>query len=154
MHTVVGRTVYQFIYADAGRPIYVGLATGQTLMDADPRQAAEIAALALPGQRLTPGPRLTGFDGEHINIYRILPVYRFNADDGRGTRVYVSTLTGSVTFATTDTRQAVASFFSAVHKLNFIQHKTLKLTLLTVLALGAITTVFFGLAMAWARRQQ
>src|SRR5690606_25752932 len=55
---------YQVITPNAETPHYVSAATGAAGDSMDAAYAADIAAQALPGYRLTPGPRLTGFDNE------------------------------------------------------------------------------------------
>lgn len=145
---------YQILPAGAHAPAYVRAADGQPDPGADRRHAAEIAASAFPDYTVTESDYLTGFTHEYANIFRILPVYRFDVDDGNGTRVYVSTMTGSATLITNDMRQGISSFFSNVHKLNFIPNHTVKVSLLTFLAVGSFLTICFGLAMLIARRKR
>jgi len=53
-------------------------------------------------------------------------VYRFDPTDRLGTRVYVSTVTGSVTRLTDDEKQWEANVFIFVHKFGFIPNKGLR----------------------------
>lgn len=151
LRMIGGAPWYQVFFADDPAPRYVQAGSGVLDPAMDERHAREIAARMFPGSTPTLTGRLDDFDGEYLNIYRLLPVYRFEIDDGRGSRAYISTVTGSAAFATNDARQMVAGFFSNVHKLNFISHTPLKLTLLSILAVGAIVTVIYGFLM-WAAR--
>lgn len=169
---IAGEPWYQFIVRGETRPRYVHAVTGApdwvkpadaagsstttgvaASSDApgggkDELYASEIASAALGGARVRKTAYLTGYDMEYINIFRILPVYRFDAEDGLGTRVYVSTMTGSVTRSTNNQKQWEANFFSNFHKLMFIRNKDLRdLTLTTATAgifvVGALGIVLF-----------
>jgi PepSY-associated TM region len=70
--------------------------------------------------------RLTAYDSEYISIFRLLPVHRIDVADGRGTRLYVSTQTGSVARHTDDSRQFEANVFSLFHKYAFISTKGMR----------------------------
>lgn len=153
LRVIDGAPWYQLFLRGQKVPAYVRATDGAVDGEADARHAAEIARGIFPGATPTLTARLDAYDDEYIAIYRLLPVYRFDVADGKGSRVYVSTVTGSAAFATTDGRQAISNFFSIVHKLNFIKNKTLKLTLLTIFAAGAILTVLWGLLMWVARRR-
>ncbi|MDA5193448.1 hypothetical protein [Govanella unica] len=145
---------YQLFIRGQATPSYVRATDGLTDPHADAHHAAEIARTIFPGQTARLTARLDAYDDEYITIYRLLPVYRFDVADGKGSRVYISTVTGSAAFATTDGRQAISNFFSTVHKFNFIANKTLKLSLLTFFAGGAILTVLWGLLMWLAQRRR
>lgn len=153
LRMIGGAPWYQIFFAGDPAPRYVQAETGAINPAIDEIHAREIAARLFPGSEPRLVARLDDFDGEYLNIYRLLPVYRFEIGDGRGSRAYISTVTGSAAFVTNDARQAIAGFFSNVHKLNFIGNKTLKLTLLTLLAAGAVITVAYGFLM-WAARRR
>ncbi len=138
---------YQFLLEDGHDAAYVSAETGQYSADADARYAAQIASAHLGGMTVRQTKRLTDYDSEYINIFRILPVYRFDADDGRGTRVYVSTMTGSVTRATDDRKQFEAAVFSNLHKFMFIKNKDWRDLVLTFTTLGIFVTAMTGIAL-------
>lgn len=151
LRMIAGAPWYQVFFSDDPAPRYVQAESGALDPGMDEIHAREIAARMFPGSTPTLTARLDQFEGEYLNIYRLLPVYRFEFNDGRGSRAYISTVTGSAAFATNDARQMIAGFFSNVHKLNFISHVPLKLTLLSILAFGAIVTVAYGFLMWLAR---
>ena len=96
---------------------------------------------------------LTSFNREYINIFRVLPVYRFDMDDARHTRVYVSSTTGSVTRHTDDERQFEADIFTNFHKLGFIPNKDLRDLVLTALTFGAFVVSLLGIALFFLTRR-
>lgn len=145
---------YQIFIKEEVVPRYVRASDGLIDNTADERHAAEIAKTIFQKNSPKLSARLEAYDDEYIAIYRLLPVYRFDAQDDKGSRVYISTVTGSVAFATTDGRQTISNFFSNVHKFNFIQNKSLKLSLLSFLAGGAILTVIWGIFMWVAQRRR
>jgi hypothetical protein len=142
-----GEAWYQFIVKGEAIPRYVHARTGAVGEGEDELYAKEIASAALGGTPVRKTDYLTGFTMEYINIFRILPVYRFDADDGRGTRVYVSTMTGSVTRNTDDKKQWEADFFSNFHKLMFIRNKDLRDLTLTVTTAGIFAVGILGIAL-------
>lgn len=152
VRAIGGRPVYQFITADAERPRYVDMATGQTLADADRKHAAEIAARALPHAAVINSAYLTAFDAEYGRKNQILPVYRFDADDDARTRVYISTATGTVVYATNDARATLSALFRNLHLLAFLNNHDLQMWILLALALGALAMAGLGMAMLWVRR--
>lgn len=142
----VGETTwYQWLIQGELVPCYVDARTGQKIADGDERYAEEIASRFLNGVAVRRTDYLTAFNSEYINIFRILPVYRFDADDGQGTRVYVSTVTGSVTRHTDNRRQMEASLFTNLHKLGFIRNKDVRDAVLTLMTFGIFLTSCAGL---------
>jgi hypothetical protein len=92
-----GQPWYQ-IYTKASRgPQYVSAVDGKADPAQDEAYAAEIAKNFLAGAEVKKTDFLTAFNTEYLNIFRILPVHRFDTGDALETRVYVSTTTGSVT---------------------------------------------------------
>ena len=140
------------IYTSKGAPIYLSAKDGHEDASQDELYAKEIASAFLGGAVLSKTDFLTSFNGEYINIFRILPVYRFDADDGKGTRVYVSTATGSVTRHTDNRRQFEANVFSNFHKLSFIPDKTVRDWVLVGLTGAAAVVAIFGVALFFATR--
>lgn len=118
-----GRPLYRLALAGDKTPRYVFADTGEVSGDADERLAARIASAHLAGKPVRKAAYLTQYDNEYIAIFRILPVYRFEADDAKHTRLYVSTATGSVTRATDDGKQFEANTFGLLHKYMFIHDK-------------------------------
>jgi hypothetical protein len=84
-----------------------------------------IASSFLGGASVRQTDCLTDFNQEYVNIFRILPVFRFDVHDGVGTRVYVSTTTGTVTRHTDDEKQFEANVF-LLHKFGFIHDRTIR----------------------------
>lgn len=101
LRVIAGQPHYQ-IFPSTGAPSYVSAVTGACDPSMDEAYGKEIASDFLGGQAVRKTGYLTAFNREYIGIFRILSVYRFDAADSRGTRVYVSTATGSVTRLTDD----------------------------------------------------
>ncbi len=147
LRTLEGRPWWQV--ATAAGPRWFDAASGAEDPAADERYAAQVASASLGGAAVRQSGYLTAYDREYIAIFRILPVYRFAADDERGTRVYVSTVTGSVTRQTDDRRQFEADLFSYAHKWMFIPNRTLRdWALMTAMGL-IILLAAGGLVLAW-----
>ncbi|MBP9733985.1 MAG: hypothetical protein KBD07_06410 [Candidatus Omnitrophica bacterium] len=144
---IEGEPWYQFIIQGETLPRYVHTVTGSSGGGMDERYAAEIASTALGGVNVRKTGYLTDFNMEYINIFRVLPVYRFDAQDGLGTRVYVSTMTGSVTRSTNDRKQWEADFFSNFHKLMFIRNKDLRDLILTAATAGIFVVGVLGILL-------
>lgn len=140
LRTIGGRPCYQIHPHGGGGPRYVDAVDGRVDDALDERYAAEIAAGHLGGAAVARTGYLTAFDDEYLGIFRILPVHRFAAADGKGTRVYVSTVTGSVTRHTDDAKQFEADAFTRFHKFGFIRDKNLR-DLALVLATGGVFAV-------------
>ncbi len=138
---------YQFLLEEIPMPCYVSAETGVLSPHQDERYAAEIASRFLDGAPVRKTGYLTAFDTEYLNIFRILPVHRFDADDARKTRVYVSTMTGSVTRHTDRWRQVEADLFTNVHKLGFIPNKDWRDAILTTLTFGIVVVALLGVAL-------
>ena len=142
-----GEPWYQIYAAPHAPAQYVSAVDGRIDPAQDERYAAEIASAFLGGAAVRRTDYLTAFNAEYINIFRILPVYRFDAADGRGTRVYVSTATGSVTRHTDNSRQFEANVFTNFHKLGFIRDKNTRDFVLTALTLGIFIAALLGVAL-------
>jgi hypothetical protein len=98
--------------------------------------------------------RLDAYDREYLAIFRLLPVHRVDVADGRGTRLYVSTLTGSVARHTDDRRQFEANLFSLFHKYAFVPHKGLRDGLLVAFTALAFLASLAGIALFFATRRR
>lgn len=151
VRTIGGNVIYQLLSTTAARPVYVDAATGAVHNNLDARYAAEIAGRALPSQRLSNTAYLTAFDAEYTQMYRTLPVYRFDAVGDDGARIYVSTATGGVTFWTNDARRTLSAIFRNLHMLSFVGNHPVQMWILIVFAVGATAMAGLGLAMVWAR---
>jgi hypothetical protein len=145
IRNISGKPHYQ-AFTEGGL-IYVDATNGQINPDADTILAKEIASAHLGTDRIFARDYLTAFDHEYINIFRILPVYRFDLQDGKGTRVYVSTMTGSVTRHTDDQKQFEARIFNNFHKLGFIPNKNLRDLTLTILTGAAFLVSILGITL-------
>ena len=148
----IGGDPWYQIYTSKGAPLYLSAKDGHEEPSQDEFYAKEIASAFLGGAEVRKTDFLTSFNSEYINIFRILPVYRFDADDGKGTRVYVSTATGSVTRHTDNRRQFEANVFSNFHKLSFIPDKTARDWILVGLTGAAAVVAIFGVALFFATR--
>jgi hypothetical protein len=147
-----GQPWYQ-IYTKASRaPQYVSAVDGKVDSTRDEAYAAEIAKNFLAGAEVRKTDFLTAFNTEYLNIFRILPVYRFDTGDTLDTRVYVSTTTGSVTRHTDKQRQFEATIFTNFHKLGFIPDKDTRDLVLTVLTTGTFLVACLGIALFFATR--
>lgn len=151
LRTIAGQPCWQ-IFTGKGPARYVNAATGASDAAMDEVYADEIASAFLSGAAVKKAGYLTAFDDEYIPIFRLLPVYRFDADDGRGTRVYVSTLTGSVTRHTDDGRQFEANLFTRFHKFGFIPNKDLRDGLLTAVTGGVFVVSVLGIVLFFLTR--
>lgn len=138
---------YQVIAGGRKQPYYVHAGDGRLDENADARYAGQIASNFMGGAPATQTSYLTAYDQEYIAIFRILPVYRFDADDGKGTRVYVSTMSGSVTRHTDDRRQFEADIFTNLHKWTFIRHRAVRDWALMIAMGGVILLAVGGLAL-------
>jgi hypothetical protein len=149
-----GQPWYQ-IYTKASRgPQYVSAVDGRADPAQDEAYATEIAKNFLAGVEVKKTDFLTAFNMEYLNIFRILPVYRFDAGDTLETRVYVSTTTGSVTRHTDKERQFEATIFTMFHKLGFIRDKDLRDLVLTALTLGTFLVAVLGIWLFFATRRR
>ncbi|MGF1678757.1 MAG: hypothetical protein ACFCUX_06145 [Candidatus Methylacidiphilales bacterium] len=147
-----GKPVYQIFREGISVPTYVSAETGIDLPDADALLAAEIASRHLGGIPVRQTDYLTAFNREYLSIFRILPVYRLDADDPQGTRVYVSTLTGSVTRHTDHHRQLNSTLFSLLHKFAFIPNKNIRNSVLTATTFGIFITALAGMLLYFKPR--
>lgn len=147
-----GEPWYQIYTIGGGAPEYISAADGRADPAQDERYAAEIASAFLGGAKVMKTARLTAFDNEYLNIFRVLPVYRFDANDALATRVYVSTTTGSVTRHTDRQRQFEANVFTNFHKLGFIPGKDARDITLAVLTGGCALAAVAGIALFFATR--
>jgi hypothetical protein len=154
LRTLGGEPWWQIICTGKGVPVWRHATTGVIGEGADARYAAEVAARSLGGATVRQTAYLTAFDREYIAIFRILPVYRFDADDGQGTRVYVSTMTGSVTRATDDRKQFEADLFGLAHKWTFIPWRGLRDWALMVAMGSLILLALGGLVLFWTTRRR
>lgn len=142
-----GQPWYQIYTKTSRAPQYVSAVDGKVDPSRDEAYAAEIARSFLAGAEVSKTDFLTAFNTEYLNIFRILPVYRFDTGDGLDTRVYVSTATGSVTRHTDRQRQFEATIFTMFHKLGFIRDKDLRDLALTVLTFGTFLVACLGIAL-------
>ncbi len=147
-----GQPWYQIYTASSGGPLYVSAVDGRVDPALDEAYAAEIAARFLDGRKVSKTDFLTTFNSEYLNIFRILPVYRFDVGDELETRLYVSTTTGSVTRHTDRQRQFEAKIFTNFHKLGFIPNKDLRDLVLTSLTFGTFLVACLGIVLFVATR--
>lgn len=128
--TIQDQPWYQaFSSTEGSAPRYFSALDGHEQPDLAATHALEIArrhlaSAKLPAEAFAYTRRLEAYNDEYIAIFRLLPVHRIDVADGRGTRLYVSTATGSVARHTDDGRQFEANLFSLFHKYSFIPNKT------------------------------
>lgn len=147
-----GQPHYQAMIPGRQGFTYINASTGLENPGGDATHAREIAANFLSRDDVRQTDFLTAFNSEYINIFRILPVYRFDLDDGKGTRVYVSTATGSVTRHTDDQRQFEARIFTNFHKLGFIPNKDVRDWVLILFTAAAFLISLLGIALFFLTR--
>ena len=147
-----GQPWYQIYTKTSRAPQYVSAIDGQFDPAMDEAYAAEIAKNFLAGAAVKKTDFLTAFNMEYLNIFRVLPVYRFDANDGLDTRVYVSTTTGSVTRHTDRERQLEATIFTMFHKLGFIRNKDVRDYVLAALTFGTFLAALLGIWLFFATR--
>jgi len=141
IRVIEGQPWYQFMRTEGDKPRvdYVNAETGTYDVTRDEIYAQQIASDFLNGMPVKKTDYLTAFDGEYLAIFRILPAYRFDAGDSKETRVYVSTMTGSVTRHTDKQKQWEANIFTNFHKLGFIRDKNIRDAVL----IGTTSGIFF-----------
>ncbi len=147
IRNISGKPHYQAFIPGQQGFTYIDATTGKENPVADATYAKEIASTFLASDEVKQTDFLTSFNSEYIGIFRILPVYRFDLEDGKGTRVYVSTITGSVTRHTDDGKQFEASIFTNFHKLGFIPDKDVRDWTLTGLTAAAFLISILGIVL-------
>jgi len=152
IRNISGQPHYQAMIPGRQGFTYINATTGSENPGGDATYAKEIAANFLSRDDFRQTDFLTAYNSEYINIFRILPVYRFDLDNGKGTRVYVSTATGSVTRHTDDQRQFEARIFTNFHKLGFIPNKDVRDWVLTILTTAAFVISILGIALFFLTR--
>jgi hypothetical protein len=151
LRTIAGQPYYQ-VFSAAGAPGYVNAVTGAVDPAADETYAGEIASGFLGGVPVKKSAYLTTYNGEYIPIFRILPVHRFDTGDAKGSRVYVSTVTGSVTRHTDDGKQFEANVFTLFHKFGFIRNKDLRDWSLMLVTGGVFAVSVLGVVLFFLTR--
>jgi hypothetical protein len=154
LRTIGGEPWYQVVAAGSPLPRYLNAIDGREDPQADQSYAAEIASRSLGGVPVRWVRRLDAYDSEYIVIFRLLPVHRVEVDDEDHTRLYVSTLTGSVARLTSDSSQFEANVFSLFHKYAFIHHKGWRDGLLVAFTSLAFLTSLAGIALFVVTRRR
>jgi uncharacterized iron-regulated membrane protein len=152
LRMIAGEPTYVVWTREAKAPAYVSGATGKLVPERDEVFAAEIATRFFGGVTVRKTAFLTAFDSEYLPIFRILPVYRMETGDPAGRRVYVSTMTESVTRFTDEGRQWEANIFSNLHKLAFIPNKMLRDGILVVGTTGIFVLSLSGVVLFFVTR--
>jgi len=152
IRNITGQPFYQIFHAGSIAPQYVNAVNGDLDPNDDDIYAAQIASSFLGGQSLRKTDYLTSFNNEYINIFRILPVHRFDAGDEKNSRVYVSTTTGSVTRHTDDSKQLEASVFTNFHKFGFIPNKDARDWILSIITGATFLISLLGIALFFLTR--
>jgi hypothetical protein len=153
LRMIGGEPWYQ-IYGSSPVAAYVSAKDGRIDPSQDEKYGAEIASRFLGGVEVRKTDYLTSFNKEYLNIFRVHPVYRFDADDASGTRVYVSTTTGSVTRYTNDKMQFEANIFTNFHKLAFISNRTVRDIVLVTLTGGTALAALAGIVLFFYTRRK
>ncbi|MFZ9964144.1 MAG: hypothetical protein ACO3GO_02955 [Terrimicrobiaceae bacterium] len=149
---MIGGVPWYQIYGPQPAPAYVSATNGTVDPAQDAKFAAQIASSFLGGAAVRQTDYLTAFNHEYVNIFRILPVYRFDVDDGLGTRVYVSTTTGTVTRHTDNERQFEANVFFLFHKFGFIKDRDTRDTVLASAMIGISLVALGGVVLFFMTR--
>jgi hypothetical protein len=152
IRNIGGKPHYQAFIPGQRSLTYIDATTGKENPEADANYAREIAAGFLGSDKVRRTDYLTAFNSEYIGIFRMLPVYRYDLDDGKGTRVYVSTVTGSVTRHTDDEKQFEATVFTNFHKLGFIPNKNVRDWTLILLTAAAFAISILGIVLFFLTR--
>lgn len=152
VRSIGGQPWYQVYTKTTRAAQYVSAVDGRVDASQDEAYAGEIASTFLGGAQAKKTDFLTAFNDEYINIFRILPVYRFDLKDAQNTRVYVSTMTGSVTRHTDDGRQFEARIFTNFHKFGFIPNKDARDLVLTTLTFATCLVSLLGIALFFMTR--
>ncbi len=152
IRNIAGKPHYQAFVPGSQGFTYIDATTGEENKEADETYAREIATNFLGSEQVEKTDFLTSFNSEYIGIFRILPVYRFDHADDKGTRVYVSTITGSVTRHTDDEKQFEASIFTNFHKLGFIPNKDVRDWVLAGLTAAAFLISILGIVLFFLTR--
>lgn len=147
IRNITGQPFYQIFHAGNTAPQYINAVDGSLNSDTDEIYAAQIASAFLNGKSVRKAGYLTSFNNEYINIFRILPVHRFDAGDELNSRLYVSTTTGSVTRHTDDKKQLEASIFTNFHKLGFIPNKDARDWILSIITGATFLISLLGIAL-------
>ena len=154
LRMIAGEPWWQFLAGSPATPRYVSAVDGRVDPAQDAVYATEIAARYLGGRPVRWTRRVDAYDREYIPIFRLLPVHRVDADDTKGTRLYVSTLTGSVARHTDNVRQREADLFSILHKYQFIPVKAWRDGLLVTVTALMFTTALGGLVLFFLTRKR
>lgn len=83
IRSISGVPWYQLFIEGEKGIVYVSAKDGTMDNRQDEIYASEIASNYLGGASVIKTDYLTSFNSEYINIFRILPVYRFDAGDGK-----------------------------------------------------------------------
>jgi len=149
---MIGGVPWYQIYGPQPDPAYVSAVDGTVDPTQDAKFAAQIASSFLGGAAVRQTDYLTAFNNEYVNIFRILPVFRFDVDDGAGTRVYVSTTTGTVTRYTDNEKQFEANVFFLFHKFGFIADRTIRDAVVVSAMVGISLVAIAGVALFFMTR--
>jgi len=154
IRTIDDNLWYQVV-TEGSKPYYINAENGKLSENMDESYAQQIAAAYLKKQEgVTKTDYLTTFNSEYLNIFRALPVYRFDAENSNGERVYVSTITGSVALYLNTPRAFGQNMFSSLHKLSFIPNKLVRDILMAVLVASVLVTTLIGVGMFFARKKK
>jgi len=147
LRLIEGKPWYQIVPEGKTAPFYVDAADGRFDPAQDEKYAWEIASNFLNGRKFSKSDYLTAFNGEYVTGFRILPVYRFDVDDGKGTRLYVSTVTGNVTRSTDNQRQFESKIFRNFHELKFIPNPNVRDAVLITMISGLLIASILGIVL-------
>jgi PepSY-associated TM region len=116
LFTVMDRPAYRF-----GASPTVFADTGETMKELSPEQSKSVANsyLRLPEGKLRPMGTITQVDQWTLGMGRQMPLYKFGAEDGLGTELYVQPKTGEVAMLTTRNSRALAWVSTIPHWLYF-----------------------------------
>lgn len=120
LRTILQRPVYEF--SDPGyTPVFIYADTGTSMPQLDEAQSAQLASsfLDIPVADLSFAGKLSEVDQWTLTNGNDLPLYKFTANDGLGTEVYVSPANAAVSVYTTRQSRLLAWFGTIPHWLYF-----------------------------------
>lgn len=146
----LGRPIYAFT-GDIGETVRVDARSGERLPAVTEAEARRIALSDYAGNAEISAVRY--FAEPSWEYRRSGPAWRVEFDDGEGTRLYVSTTTGSVTARRNDAWR-VYDFFWAVHIMNFGDRENFNHPLLILASVMALISSLAGfyLLFPWMGR--
>ncbi|MET0290884.1 MAG: PepSY domain-containing protein [Steroidobacteraceae bacterium] len=150
---IQGRPAYRFAFAD-NATVYAD--DGSLLIPLDEAAAKRVAQqfLRVPTPDLAFVGTVSRPDQWTLTARGVFPLLKFDAHDARGTQLYVSTVTGEVTQATTRRERALAWISTIPHWLYFSglrQNQPVWYPIVVWLSVGVCVLAVLGLMLAYVQ---